>query len=125
MTTGNVGQLALDVLITTFSVGKVGSLDSPFVVPMIGNDAIGTSLNGSLVTSLEGSLHHLLAYLSVFHSPSNQVVLLQQRAPVIKGKQRKFVEDLLAWFKACQFKSIVLLSSVDKITRMDDTLLVG
>lgn len=62
---------------------------------------------------------------AVYFSPGKKVVLLQQRAPVIKGKQRFFVEELVEWYKACSFSSIILLSSVDKVTRTDDSLLVG
>jgi proteasome assembly chaperone 2 len=108
-----VGQLAIDVVIATFTLQKVGTLTSPHVVPMIGNDAIG-SPQGTLVTALE-----------VFSCPDQRVVFLQQRSPIIKGKQSQFVHDLLSWYTNCSMASIILLGSVDKSTRMDDSLLVG
>lgn len=113
LSTGNVGQLAIDAIIATFSLEKAGTLSSPYVVPMIGNDAIGVP-KGVLVTALE-----------VFYCPEQHVAFLQQRAPIIKGKQAHFVRDILAWYTSCSMTGIILLGSMDKVTRMDDSLVVG
>eukprot|EP01126_Amoeba_proteus_P054100 TRINITY_DN662_c0_g2_i2.p2 TRINITY_DN662_c0_g2~~TRINITY_DN662_c0_g2_i2.p2 ORF type:complete len:129 (+),score=35.97 TRINITY_DN662_c0_g2_i2:22-387(+) len=50
---GNVGQLAIDTLINTSSLPRVGYIDSPFILPMIANDAFDSE-EGCLVTCVEG-----------------------------------------------------------------------
>jgi len=114
LATGNVGQLALDVIITTLALIRAGTLYSPYVIPMVGNDAVGSTTEGNLTSTLE-----------VFHLPAKSLVFLQQRAPVVRGKQRQWVKDLLSWFKLSSFSSIVLLGSADKVTLLDDFQLQG
>lgn len=63
---GNVGQLAVDLLVASMKAERVGYLDTPFVVPCVGNDAYGPVPNGELALPLEGSnsLASLLACLA-------------------------------------------------------------
>lgn len=52
---GNVGQLAVDLLVASMKAERVGYLDTPFVLPCVGNDAYGPVPNGELALPLEGS----------------------------------------------------------------------
>lgn len=63
---GNVGQLAVDLLVASMKAERVGYLDTPFVLPCVGNDAYGPVPNGELALPLEGSnsLASLLACLA-------------------------------------------------------------
>lgn len=45
--------MAIDLLIVALKMVKVGSIDSPYVVPMVGNNAF--TEDGSLTTALEGT----------------------------------------------------------------------
>jgi proteasome assembly chaperone 2 len=65
--------LATDLLISTFSFQKIESIESPYVIPVIGNDTFSPEKNeGKVSLSLE-----------VFGSKISNLMILQQRAPVI------------------------------------------
>ena len=51
---GNVGQLAVDLLISSARARRVAYLDEPSVLPCAGNDAFGPDAVGDLALALEG-----------------------------------------------------------------------
>lgn len=51
---GNVGQLAVDLLIPSAKARRVAYLDEPSVLPCAGNDAFGPDAVGDLALALEG-----------------------------------------------------------------------
>jgi len=104
---GNVGQLAIDLIVSTLSLPRVGYLDNPHVLPIVGND------------SLDGKNGHLALNLEVFKAPSSNVTFLQQRAPVIKGRNALYAESLINWIKESRFKEVILLFSTDASHRVD------
>ena len=53
---GNVGQLAVDLLVSSTRAETVGYLDDPFVLPCVGNDAYCPNPGGDLALPLQGSL---------------------------------------------------------------------
>ena len=53
MAQGNVGELAIDVLIASLGATRVATLGHEDVLPCIGNDPYDMSSPGSLCTSLE------------------------------------------------------------------------
>lgn len=53
---GNVGQLAVDVLINSLRLERVGYLHHPGLLPLVGNDAFDhTPQTGHLHTTAEGT----------------------------------------------------------------------
>ncbi|KAI7758313.1 hypothetical protein M8C21_008831, partial [Ambrosia artemisiifolia] len=70
---GNVGQLAVDLLIASSKADRVGYLDDPNVLPCVGNDAYAPSPQGDLALPLEA-----------YESPSSALTFIQQRSPVVK-----------------------------------------
>lgn len=65
---GNVGQLAVDLLIASTRAERVGYLDDPNVLPCVGNDAYWPSPQGQLALPLEGTslfTHFLNSFLYV------------------------------------------------------------
>lgn len=63
-----MGQLAVDLLISSLRAERAGYLDDPYVLPCVGNDAYGPIPQGNLALPLEGPLsislsHHLYVYL--------------------------------------------------------------
>ncbi|XVF45829.1 hypothetical protein PTKIN_Ptkin02bG0238200 [Pterospermum kingtungense] len=99
---GNVGQLAVDLLVSSMKAEKIGYLDDPFVLPCVGNDAYGPIPCGELVLPLEA-----------YQSSSSRLTLLQQRSPVIKGMMVEFAKNLANFAAASGKKHVVLLSSLD------------
>ena len=51
---GNVGQLAVDLLIPSAKARREAYLDEPSVLPCAGNDAFGPGADGDLALALEG-----------------------------------------------------------------------
>ncbi|PON53036.1 Proteasome assembly chaperone, partial [Trema orientale] len=99
---GNVGQLAMDLLVSTMKAERVGYLDSPFVLPCVGNDAYGPVPHGELALPLE-----------VYDSPTNGLTFLQQRSPVVKGMTIEFAKNLADFAAASGKKHVIVLSSLD------------
>jgi len=111
LTIGNVCQLAIDLLIFTTSAPRVGFIEDRYVVPVICNDVLSVGVHGKLSTSLE-----------VYQLAEKKVTFLQQRAPVIEGRNQNFAKDLVSWIKRSLFKEVVLLVSADASYRIDSQL---
>ena len=63
-----MGQLAVDLLVSSMKAERIGYIDDPFVLPCVGNDAYGPIPCGELALPLEG--------LSLFTFSSNFFVLV-------------------------------------------------
>ncbi|KAF2546793.1 hypothetical protein F2Q70_00023011 [Brassica cretica] len=70
---GNVGQLSVDLLVSSTAAERVGYLDDLNLLPCVGNDAYGPLPCGDLALPLE-----------VYESSSTAITLAQQRSPVAK-----------------------------------------
>ncbi|KAK4800118.1 hypothetical protein SAY86_025483 [Trapa natans] len=99
---GNVGQLAVDLLITTLRAERIGFLDDPFVLPCIGNDAYWPTHQGELALPLEA-----------YDSSPNGLSLIQQRSPVVKGMMIEFAKNMADFAVASGKKHVIILSSLD------------
>ncbi|XP_041993656.1 proteasome assembly chaperone 2-like [Salvia splendens] len=99
---GNVGQLAVDLLISSLKAEKVACLDDPNVLPCVGNDAYSPSPLGKLAVSLEA-----------YEASSSALTLVQQRSPVVKGMMMAYAKNIADFAAANGKKHIVLLSSLD------------
>ncbi|KAG5548033.1 hypothetical protein RHGRI_013660 [Rhododendron griersonianum] len=99
---GNVGQLAVDLLVPSTGAERIGYLDDPNLLPCVGNDAYLPSPQGDLALPLEA-----------YDSTSNSLTLIQQRSPVVKGMMIEFAKNVADFAAASGKKHIVLLSSLD------------
>ncbi|KAK9741993.1 hypothetical protein RND81_03G141900 [Saponaria officinalis] len=99
---GNVGQLAVDLMISTTKAHKIGYLDDPSLLPCVGNDAFGPLPLGDLALPLE-----------VYNLASDGLTFVQQRSPVIKGMMVQFAKNLADFAVAAGKKHVILLSSLD------------
>ncbi|XP_057769804.1 uncharacterized protein LOC130989739 [Salvia miltiorrhiza] len=99
---GNVGQLAVDLLISSLEAEKIGCLDDQNVLPCVGNDAYSPAPLGKLALSLEA-----------YESSSSALTLVQQRSPVIKGMMVAYAKNIANFAAANGKKHVVLLSSLD------------
>jgi proteasome assembly chaperone 2 len=109
---GNVGQLACDLLISTLAANRVGSLYDDSVVPVVGPDPF----------SLDSSSRNIATAIDVYESKEKKVVVVQQRAPLIKGQQQTFVDRLVDWISSCHFSQLIILTSVFAHERVDSQL---
>ncbi|CAI9104425.1 OLC1v1003093C1 [Oldenlandia corymbosa var. corymbosa] len=102
LSVGNVGQLAVDLLISSLRAERIGYLDDPNVLPGVGNNAYSPSPPGDLTLPLE-----------VYCSKPHGLALIQQRSPVIKGSMIDFAKNLAKFAAANQKKHVIILSSLD------------
>ncbi|XP_024531095.1 proteasome assembly chaperone 2 isoform X1 [Selaginella moellendorffii] len=99
---GNAGQLAVDLLISTYGMPRVGFLDDPHVLPCVGNDPFGPEPRGELAVAME-----------LYVDSASDITVLQQRSPLVKGSTLKFAENLADWAKSEGFENVVVLSGLD------------
>ncbi|CAN0107813.1 unnamed protein product, partial [Discosporangium mesarthrocarpum] len=102
VSTGNVGQLAVDLFLSTgwaapadspCSLKRVGYLETEHVAPAVGYEVFYPGQPPQLCLNLE--LHRF---------DGRPVTLLQQRAPVIAGSEAAFAAELIAWASRSGFK---------------------
>ncbi|CAM6120976.1 unnamed protein product [Calypogeia fissa] len=103
---GNVGQLAVDLLISSRTVTKAGYLDDPYVLPCVGNDPFGPEADGTLAVSLE-----------VFEDSESELAIVQQRSPVVKGKMVDYAKNIADWAGNSGVKEVFIVSGLDAAKR--------
>ena len=103
---GNVGQLAIDLLINTVyqsnelaRIEKIGCLKSRLVLPMVGIDPL----------DIPGERNVLCTSAEVFRISDVKLTILQIRAPIDEGCMQAFAQDLISWTKEAGFKNLLLL----------------
>ncbi|XP_039381069.1 proteasome assembly chaperone 2 isoform X1 [Mauremys reevesii] len=99
---GNVGQLAVDLVIFTLDMPKVGYFYTDCLVPMVGNNPYAAAEENSAELSINAEVYSL---------PSKKLVVLQIRSPFVKNKYRSFCQTLLSWVKSSRCAKVILLSS--------------
>ncbi|KAA0710708.1 Proteasome assembly chaperone 2 [Triplophysa tibetana] len=112
---GNVGQLAVDLLISTLNMPKVGYLHTDCLIPMAGNNPYATCAEDASQLSTNAE---------VYSHSDLKLAVLQIRTPIIQTKVRSFRKLLVSWIKSCGFVKTVLLSSSHAYQR-DDRQLLG
>ncbi|XP_013797949.1 proteasome assembly chaperone 2 isoform X1 [Apteryx mantelli] len=110
---GNVGQLAIDLVISTLDMTKVGYFYTDCLVPMVGNNPYATAEENSAELSINAEVYSL---------PSRKLVVLQIRSPFIKSKYRPFSQALLSWVQTSKCARVILLSSSHAYQRDDEQL---
>ncbi|XP_036923517.1 proteasome assembly chaperone 2 isoform X2 [Sturnira hondurensis] len=107
---GNVGQLAIDLIISTLNMSKIGYFYTDCLVPMVGNNPYATSEENSTELSINAEVYSL---------PSKKLVALQLRSIFIKYKSKAFCEKLLSWVKSINCAKVIVLSSSHSYHRND------
>ncbi|XP_005110885.1 proteasome assembly chaperone 2 [Aplysia californica] len=107
---GNVGQLAADLIISTLWMERVGYIHHPSLLPVAGNNPFAHE---------DATSCKLATCCEVYESISAQVVVIQQRAPFIKGKRKEFADWLSKWVKDKHFYRVIILTSTFAQERLD------
>ncbi|KAK3608034.1 hypothetical protein CHS0354_031020 [Potamilus streckersoni] len=107
---GNVGQLSADLLISTLSMKRIGYIHHESILPMVGNDPFA---------SVDATTCKIVTSCEVYESMLQKLVVIQQRAPFIKGKRPCFRNWLVQWIKENKFKMVVILTSTHAHERID------
>lgn len=101
VTSANVGQLAIDLIISTLNLPCVGQLETASILPCAGNGAFDHQ-SKQIALSLE-----------LFTCPVAQgqpVYVLQQRAPAARGCQQMYAEELAKWISEAGFSEVKALA---------------
>ncbi|XP_055749154.1 proteasome assembly chaperone 2 isoform X1 [Salvelinus fontinalis] len=111
---GNVGQLAVDLIVSTLNMCRVGYIHTDCLIPMAGNNPYAT---------LAENANDLSTNAEVYSSPELRLAVLQIRTPIVQTKSKKFCKLMVSWIKASGFSRTVVLSSSHAYQRDDQQLL--
>ncbi|KAF8639494.1 hypothetical protein AX17_001399 [Amanita inopinata Kibby_2008] len=109
VSTANVSQLAADILIASFSLKRLATFDPSYFVPVIGgrdDEEPGVTLPFEL-----------------YGHDGTDLVVIQQRSPVLKSRKQDFVNALLDFIKSSGVAAALFLSGVDVSNRTDAQML--
>ncbi|XP_029370406.1 proteasome assembly chaperone 2 [Echeneis naucrates] len=112
---GNVGQLAVDLIVSTLNMKRVGYIHTDCLIPMAGNNPYATCKEDAK------ALH---TPAEVYTAPELKLAVFQIRAPIIQAKSKKFRQMVVSWIKASKFSRTIILSSSHAYQR-DDRQLEG
>lgn len=106
---GNVGQLAVDVLMASVDdIEHIGSLGHESVLPFASGDPL-SPLSENGITSIE-----------VYRSVKREIVLIQIRSSLIsKQCEDEFASELVKWIVHHKFSKVVILTSAYGYQRLD------
>ncbi|XP_057332901.1 proteasome assembly chaperone 2 [Microplitis mediator] len=103
---GNVGQLALDLLITSMSMRKIGHVINSCFIPILGADPYVKN-SSSLCTSCD-----------IYCQQTKKIVAIQIRSPVVKNLQ-SFFDELKKFIEEKKISQVAILTSGWSHTRSD------
>lgn len=112
---GNVGQLAVDLLISTLALPQVGYIYTECFVPMTGSNPYAGTADDAVELSINAEVYSL---------SEKKLAVLQIRSPVLQNKSKEFRHMILSWIKQSGFSKVVLLSS-SHAYQCDDQQLLG
>lgn len=96
---GNIGQLAIDLLISSLQLEKIGTVWSTALIPIIGTDPYNTN-SDLLSTACE-----------LYTSPGGNFVVLQIRSGIDKKYAKVFLSNLCELIQEHKFREVILLTS--------------
>ena len=105
MSVGNVGQLAVDILLATLNPEKVADIKHDAILPVVGSDPLDTKS------------HRLTTACEIFKC--KDYLFVQIRSGLVKNKKREFVNDLLNWAEGLGVSQLVVLSGFSAVERVD------
>jgi proteasome assembly chaperone 2 len=113
---GNVSQLAVDLLIANLPCERVGFLDDAEVLPLVGNDAFATSIVKS------DSIGQISTAVEVFYLAESNITIIQQRSPIRKNGNGKYLNRLMEWIGKVKFSRVLAVLVGDSSFRTDTYL---
>jgi len=105
----NVPQLAVDLVISSLDLHRIGFFNPRDIVPVVGARDDGEQ---GITTPLE-----------LYGKEGIDIVVMQQRSPALKDRKHQFVQDLLTFIQNSKFSAVLFLSSVDMSNRTDAQML--
>lgn len=100
---GNVGQLAVDLIINSLNTTKYGYIFTSHLYPLVGNEAFSGGSDpskGNLTTACE-----------IYRCDSKRLIIVQIYSSIVRSHGADFRRELRKWIKEKHFEKVVLLSS--------------
>lgn len=113
VTIGNVGQLAVDLILSSGSVDHIGRLAAPATLPLAAPAPSLPKHETSIVTTIE---------LYAVDTKAGTVIVAQQRAPLSPGRAAEHARELVAWAKGAGCGEVVTLASANAAGRRDQQI---
>ncbi|XP_068234850.1 proteasome assembly chaperone 2 [Palaemon carinicauda] len=110
---GNVGQLAVDILISSLPSVKIGLVHHPAIYPLVGGDPYNET---SKEVTTSADLHLI---------QQKNLIVLQIRSPLIKKEKLNFIREIVSWSKEAGIGSIVMLASCNTYERRNYNQITG
>jgi len=105
VSTANVVQLAVDLLIATLSLVRVAVLDPRYCVPVVG--------------AREDGLNGITTPIELYGRSDLDFVVIQQRSPILKSRKQEFINVFLGFVETSKIGAVLLISGVDPLNRTD------
>uniref|UniRef100_A0A2L2YFP1 Proteasome assembly chaperone 2 n=1 Tax=Parasteatoda tepidariorum TaxID=114398 RepID=A0A2L2YFP1_PARTP len=96
---GNVGQLAIDLLLRNLNVDNLAYLHHPCFLPFAGADAFDPQ-SDKLSTSCQ-----------MYECKEKRLVIIQHRAPLVNSRVKEYLDFLTKFIKDHKIKRTIMLSS--------------
>ncbi|WFD42702.1 hypothetical protein MPSI1_001350 [Malassezia psittaci] len=111
---GLVPSLAVDLLVhaPALNFSYVASLDGTDCVPFVG-------------PADDPPADHISTALDVYKSKSHDLVVVQQRSPILKTHKKQFVRRLMEWIKEAKLANILVLATLDAAFRSDAEMMTS
>lgn len=107
---GNIGQLAIDCIISTLlsmkKLHKLGYLESEFLIPMTGYE--------SMIEHTSNNMLNLCMPLEVYGVSRTNYIILQQRSPCIRGCSLKYAQELINYLKSLSYLNLIVFAGSGK-----------
>lgn len=113
VTVGNIGQLAVDLLVTSTCSQHIGRLAAPATLPFAAPAPATPQHFSSIVTTVE---------LYTVPTGSGKIIVAQQRAPLSPGRAAEHARALVTWARSVGCTEIVLLGSTNAAGRRDQQI---
>jgi len=105
VSTANVSQLAIDLLIASLSLRRVGTFDPVDLVPVVG--------------AREDGEEGVMTPLELFGLEDIDILVVHQRSPVLRSRKAEFIDSLLTFITESEFAAVLFLSGIDLSNRTD------
>lgn len=110
VSTANVGQLAADLLISSLDLHRIGIFNPRDLVPVVG--------------AREDDEPGVTTPLELYGRHDANVVVIQQRSPVLKSRKDEFISNLYSFIQTSEFSAVVFLSGMDTSNRTDEQMFI-
>lgn len=121
MSIGNIGQLSIDLIINSFlnlnnknninyKIEKIGYFNTNCLLPIIGYNTLDNENNEICINS------------ELFYINELNIVLFQQRSPIINGKGKKYIQELTEFILSNKFSKIIMIGGIDSSVQNVDII---